>query len=91
LIFYSVWEWIAPGMAGKYLTGLVTTNAGRGILFMIFGFFTLAFGLIRLISGSAHSSEQRSAWVDLGFRIQGLIGSVIGILLLLAGGWLYIK
>lgn len=91
LIFYSVWEWIEPGMAGKFLAGLVVTNTGRGILFMIFGFFTLAFGLVRLISGSAHSPEQRSTWVDLGFRIQGLIGSVIGILLLLAGGWLYIK
>jgi hypothetical protein len=91
LMLYSAWDWFAPGKAGEFLAGLVETNRGRGILFITFGFFTLLFGLIRLVSGSAHSPELRSTWVDFGFRIQGLIGSVIGILLLIAGGWLFIK
>lgn len=91
LLLYSGWDWVQPGKAGEFLAGLIESNRGWGVLLIVFGFFTLLFGVIRLISGSAHTPEQRSAWVDFGFRIQGLIGSVIGILLLLAGGWLYFK
>ena len=91
LIFYAGWEWLMPGKAGEFLAGLVKTERGLGIFLIVFGSFTFLFGLIRLISGSAHSPAERSAWVDFGFRFQGLIGFVVGILLLIAGGWLFIK
>lgn len=88
ILTYTAWDWIQPGKAGDFLAGLVETNHGRGILLVTFGFFTLLFGLIRLIAGSAHNKEQRQAWVDLGFRMQGLIGFIVGGLLMAAGAWL---
>lgn len=91
ILVYVVLGFLQPGMANDFLTGLVETKHGWGILLVVFGFFILLFGLIRLISGSAHSPEQRNQLVDLRFRIQGLIGFIIGVLLLVAGGWLTIQ
>lgn len=88
LVTFAAWEWIQPGRAGEFLTGLVGSNRGRGSLLITFGFFTLLFGLIRLIAGSAHSNEQRQALVDAGYRMRGLINLVVGILLIAAGAWL---
>jgi len=88
ILLYSASEWFQPGKANQFLTSLVESNRGWGILLIVFGFFTPLFGIIRLISGSAHSPEQRSLWVDLGFRVQGLIGTVFGALLLAVGIWL---
>lgn len=87
LILYAASEWLQPGEAGPFLEGLVRTDRGWGILLITFGFFALLFGLIRVISGSAHGPEQHSAWVDIGFRIQGLVGCVVGALLLFGGVW----
>ena len=91
LILYSASEWLTPGSAEKALEGMVESNRGWGILLIVFGIFLLLFGLVRLISGSAHSPEQRNMWVDLGFRMRGLLSLVIGGLLLIAGGWLFIQ
>lgn len=91
LILYAVWEWLVPGRVGDFLAEIVKTQRGLGVFLAILGFFTALFGLIRLISGSAHNPEVRSAWVDLGFRVQGLFGLIVGILLLIAGGWLLVK
>ncbi len=62
---------IAGGMvylAEKFELPFLTTLA-----IAIFGVFALLLGAdtIRLISGSAHSREQRSQLVDLGFRFFG--------------------
>lgn len=91
IVAYVVMEWTQPGEAGKYLVGLVGTNRGWSILLFVFGFFTLLFGLVRLIAGSAHSKEERRVLTDLWFRFQGLIGTIVGILLLAAGAWFWIK
>lgn len=88
ILFHTIVEWMIPGLANAFLEGLVDTNRGRGVLCIVFGFFILLFGLIRLISGSAHSPELRSGWVDLGFRLRGLFEGVIGILLSAVGVWL---
>lgn len=88
ILLYILWDWLQPGIPGKLLSGLIFTNQGRGILLITFGFFTTAFGLIRLIAGSAHIKEQRQLLVELGFRIRGLIGFVVGALLIAAGLWL---
>lgn len=88
VIFLAIVEWMNPGMANAFLVRLVDTNRGRGVLCLVFGFFILLFGLIRLISGSAHSPELRSGWVDFGIRLRGLFGGVIGILLSAVGVWL---
>jgi hypothetical protein len=91
VLLYAFFEWTQPGLAGKYLASLVETNRGRGILVATFGFFTLLFGVIRLIAGSAHRPEERSGNVDLGYRARGLVNTVIGVLLLVAGVWLMFK
>jgi hypothetical protein len=91
LTYYAVWEWMQPGEAGNFLVGLAGLSLGWGILLAVFGFFTLLFGLIRLISGSAHPQEQRSALIDFGFRMQGLIGTFVGGLMVAAGLWLMLR
>ena len=88
---YSVLEWMQPGVAGGFLAGLVQSPGGWGIILITFGFFSLLFGLIRLIAGSAHRQEERRAMVDLGYRARGLFNVVFGILLLVAGFWLAFK
>lgn len=88
ILLHTIVEWMNPGMANAFLVSLVDTNRGRGVLCTTFGFFILLFGLIRLISGSAHNLELRSGWVDLGFRLRGLLGVLIGMLLVVVGVWL---
>lgn len=88
IVAYTAWNWIQPGRAGDFLTGLVGSNRGRGILLITFGFFTLLFGLIRMIAGSAHSKEERQALVDVGFRMRGLVNFIVGILFIAIGAWL---
>lgn len=88
---YAFFEWTSPGTAGKYLEGLVDSSRGWGILLITFGFFTLLFGLIRLIGGSAHRPEERSGWVDFGYRARGLFNTVLGLILLAVGVWLMFK
>ena len=88
---YAFFEWIQPGTAGKSLAGLVGSSRGWGILLITFGFFTLLFGLIRLIAGSAHRPKERSGQVDFGYRTRGLVNVVIAIVLLVAGMWLVLK
>jgi hypothetical protein len=88
---YAFFEWTQPGMAGKFLEGLVGSSRGWGILFITFGFFTLLFGLIRLIAGSAHRPEERSGAVDFGYRARGLVNVVVGVILLVAGVWLVFR
>lgn len=85
---YAFLEWTQPGMTGNYLAGLVGSSRGWGILLIAFGFFSLLFGLIRLIAGSAHRPEERSGVVDLSYRVRGLVNVVVGIILLAAGVWL---
>ena len=88
ILLYTIVDWTNPGMANAFLVSLVDSKGGRGVLCIVFGFFTFLFGVIRLISGSAHSPEQRSFWVDLGFRIRGFFGVLIGIILTMIGIWL---
>ena len=88
---YAFFEWTQPGMAGKYLAGLVGSSRGWGILLTTFGFFTLLFGLIRLIAGSAHRPEERSGLVEFGYRARGLVNVVMGVILLAAGVWLALR
>lgn len=85
---YSIWEWMQPGAAENFLVGLVESPRGWGIILITFGFFSLLFGVIRLIAGSAHRREERSAIVDLGYRARGLFTVIFGIILLAAGVWL---
>jgi hypothetical protein len=87
ILLHTIVEWMNPGMANAFLVSLVDTNRGRGVLCTTFGLFILLFGLIWLISGSAHNLELRSGWVDLGFRLWGLFGVLIGILLGIVGVW----
>jgi uncharacterized membrane protein YidH (DUF202 family) len=88
---YSISEWMQPDVAGNFLAGLVASNRGRGILLLAFGFFTLLFGLIRLIAGSAHRPEERSGVVDFFYRARGLVNIVVGVLLFVAGVWLMLR
>ena len=87
ILLHTIVEWMNPGMANAFLVSLVDTDRGRGVLCITFGLFILLFGLIRLISGSAHSPALRSGWVDLGFRLRGLLGVLIGILFGVVGVW----
>lgn len=91
ILLYTISEWTQPGKANEFLKALVETDHGWGVLLVTFGFFTLLFGIVRLISGSAHSPEQRSQLVDLGFRFLGLMGTFVGIVLLTAGLWLLFR
>lgn len=84
---YAFFEWTQPGVAGKFLASLVQTNRGRGVLAIVFGFFTLLFGVIRLIAGSAHSKEERRVLIDINFRVWGVINLIVGMLLLGVGVW----
>lgn len=88
---YALIEWTSPGTAGEYLAGLVKSTRGWGILLIAFGFFTLLFGLIRLIAGSAHRPEERSAVTDFGYRARGLVNIVVGLVALAGGVWLMFK
>lgn len=87
ILLHTFVEWMNPGMANAFLVSLVDTDRGRGVLCITFGLFILLFSLIRLISGSAHSPALRSGWVDLGFRLWGMFGVLIGILLGVVGVW----
>lgn len=91
IVGYSIMEWLQPGKVGEFLVSLVGSSQGWGILLIAFGFFTLLFGVIRMIAGSAHGQEERRALVDFWFRFWGLIGTVVGILLLILGVWLAFK
>lgn len=85
---YAFFEWTQPGTAGKYLADLVRSTRGWGILLITFGLFTLLFGLIRLIAGSAHHPEERSAVTDFGYRARGLVNITVGAFLIGLGMWL---
>lgn len=88
---FAILEWTQPGTVGRYLEGLVGSSRGWGILLITFGFFTLPFGLIRLIAGSAHRPKERSGLVDFGYRARGLVNVVVGVLLFVAGVWLMLR
>jgi hypothetical protein len=88
---YAFLEWTQSGTAGEYLAGLVKSSRGWGILLITFGFFTLLFGLIRLIAGSAHRPEERSVVTDVGYRARGVINVVVGLVALAGGVWLMLK
>ena len=88
---YAFFEWTQPGTAGEYLAGLVKSTRGWGILLIAFGVFTLLFGLIRLIAGSAHRPEGRSGLVDVGYRTRGAVNVIIGLAALAGGVWLMFK
>ena len=91
LIFYAVSEWMFPGRAGGFLANFALSMQGLGVFLAVIGFFTLLFGLIRLIAGSAHRPEERRAAVDFGYRARGLVNLVVGIILLTGGVWLIFK
>ena len=88
---YAFLEWTQSGTAGEYLAGLVKSSRGWGILLITFGFFTLLFGLIRLIAGSANRPEERSVVTDVGYRARGVINVVVGLVALAGGVWLMLK
>ena len=88
---YAFLEWTNPGTAGDYLAGLVKSSRGWGILLITFGLFTLLFGLIRLVAGSAHRPEERSAVTDFGYRARGAVNIIIGLAALAGGVWLMFK
>lgn len=88
---YAFFEWTQPGMAGKSLADLVRSTRGWGILLITFGLFTLLFGLIRLIAGSAHRPDERSTVTDFGYRAQGVVNIIIGLTALAGGVWLMFK
>ena len=88
---YAFLEWTNPGTAGEYLAGLVKSSRGWGILLITFGLFTLLFGLIRLVAGSAHRPEERSAVTDFGYRARGAVNIIIGLAALAGGVWLMFK
>ena len=88
---YAFLGWTQCGTAGEYLAGLVKSSRGWGILLILFGFFTLLFGLIRLIAGSAHRPEERSGLVDFGYRVRGVVKVVVGLVALAGGVWLMLK
>lgn len=88
---YAFLEWTNPGTAGEYLAGLVKSSRGWGILLIAFGVFTLLFGLIRLVAGSAHRPEERSAVTDFGYRARGAVNIIIGLAALAGGVWLMFK
>jgi uncharacterized membrane protein len=88
---YAFLEWTQSGTAGEYLAGLVKSSRGWGILLITFGFFTLLFGLIRLIAGSAHRPEERRGLVDFGYRVRGVVNVVVGLVALAGGVWLVFK
>ena len=88
---YAFLEWTNPGTAGEYLAGLVKSSRGWGILLITFGLFTLLFGLIRLVAGSAHRPEERSAVTDFGYRARRAVNIIIGLAALAGGVWLMFK
>lgn len=88
ILVYTVWNWIQPGSMREFITWLTGSNHGRGILLITFGVFTLLFGLVRFIAGSAHSEAQRQTLVDMGYRMRGSVNIVFGILMIAAGVWL---
>ncbi|GIK10132.1 MAG: hypothetical protein JETCAE02_00080 [Anaerolineaceae bacterium] len=91
VLAHAFYEWTSPGAAGNFLAGLVGSSRGWGVLLITFGFFTLLFGLIRLIAGSAHRPEERSEWTDFGYRARGLVNLIVGLVALTAGVWLIFK
>lgn len=91
IALYAFFEWTQPGTAGESLAGLVKSTRGWGILLITFGFFTMLFGLIRLIAGSTHRPEERSAVTDFGYRARGLVNIISGLAALAGGVWLMFK
>ncbi|MBI4731168.1 MAG: hypothetical protein HY781_03395 [Chloroflexi bacterium] len=75
-------------LATIMLLPLVKTWPGLGIFLAAIGFFTLLFGLIRLITGSAWQQHERRPLDEAGFRLRGLFGLIAGILLIVLGLWL---
>ena len=88
---YAIWEWVQPAAAGAFLAELVDSNRGWGFILITVGFFSLLFGLVRLIVGSAHSSAERNIIADIGFRTGGLISTVFGIIIFVIGSWLMFR
>lgn len=91
LTVYAVWEWLQPGAMAGLLVPLVKTLPGLGIFLAVIGFFTLLFGLIRLITGSAWQQRDRTPLDEAGFRLRGLFGLAVGTLLLVLGVWLIFR
>lgn len=85
---YSVWEWLRPGAPSEYLAGLVQSPLGWGMLLFVSGIFVTLFGILHLVAGSGWKKEEREVLVELGFRLRGLIGLVLGIVMLLGAGYL---
>jgi len=88
---YAAWEWFQPGVAGATMARLVNSARGWGIILSVSGFFMALFGILRVVAGSAWKKEERNGLVDFGFRMRGLIGMIIGLLLCLGGFWLVVR
>jgi hypothetical protein len=88
LVLFSVWDFMQPGAVRSFLEGLWDTNRGRGMLLMTAGVFPFLFGLVRVLAGSAYRQDQRSKLVDFGFRLGGVAGMAVGLLLMAGGAWL---
>ena len=90
LTLYAGWEWLRPGVPAEYLAGLVQTSRGWGILLFVWGIFVMLFGILHLVAGSGWKKEEREVVVELGYRLRGLIGLILGIAMILGGGYLFI-
>ena len=88
LTIFAAWEWLRPGEGARFLANLAATKQGLGIAIAVFGVFTLLFGLVRLIAGSAWKKEERTTLDEIGFRVRGFIGVIVGLVLIGGGLWL---
>lgn len=90
IVFLAWLDFSSPTGIEGFLDRLVASPGGWGLLLSLAGMIVTASGLIRLLAGSASVSGPVGRLEEFGFRLQGLISTLLGIgLLILAAGMLF--
>jgi hypothetical protein len=80
-------ELFRPGGAGAFIDRLVSSSFGLASVVGLAGLMTAAFGVIRILSGSATSPGTHGKLVEFSIKAGGVVTALVGLGLLFLAVW----
>ena len=80
-------EIFKPGEADAFLERLVNSSSGLASLIGLAGIFMIVFGVIRILSANAASSNGQNQWIEFKTKAGGVILALVGLILILGSIW----
>jgi len=88
ILALSLIDLFSPGGASTFISDLLDSSFGLGIVFGISGLMIAVYGVIRLLSGIPTRGGTHNLLGEFGAKAGGLISTVIGLIFLgLSFGW----